>query len=75
MFRHPKRYNLFKKAESAVLKELDLIKYIESKRFQLTTTVGLLTPNQKLVTNEFSQVLIYESSAYDYSNSTDDGQG
>ena len=28
MFRHPKRYNLFKKAESAVLKELDLIKYI-----------------------------------------------
>ena len=75
MFRHPKRYNLVKKAESAILKELDLIKYIESKRFQLTTTVGLLTPNQKLVTNEFSQVLIHESSAYDYSNSTDDGQG
>ena len=34
-----------------------------------------MTPNQRLVTNEFSQMLIYESSAYDYSNSTDDGQG
>ena len=57
------------------MKELDLIKYIESKRFQLSTTVGLLTPKQQLINSEFSQVLIYESSAYDYSNSTDDGQG
>lgn len=37
--------------------------------------VGLLTPKQKLITSEFSQVLVYESSQYDYDNSTDDGQG
>ena len=57
------------------MKELDLIKHIESKREQLSTMVGLLTPQQKLITSEFSQVQIYESSQYDHSNSTDNGQG
>ena len=37
--------------------------------------VGLLTPKQKLFTSEFSQVLIHESSQYDHTNSSDDGQG
>ena len=74
-YKSPKRYKLFGKARSRILKELDLVKYIESKRQLLSTSVGLLTPRQKLITSEFSQVLVYESSQYDYSNSTDDGQG
>ena len=52
-----------------------MIKHIQSKRFQQSSSVGLLTPKQKLISAEFSQVLIYESSQYDHSDSTDDGQG
>ena len=41
----------------------------------MSATVGLLTPKQKLITSEFSQVLVHESSHYDHTNSSDDGQG
>ena len=41
----------------------------------MSATVGLLTPKQKLIISEFSQVLVHESSHYDQANSSDDGQG
>ena len=41
----------------------------------MSATVGLLTQKQKLITSEFSQVLVHESSHYDHTNSSDDGQG
>ena len=34
-----------------------------------------MTPKQKLITSEFCQVVIHESSYYDHTNSSDDGQG
>ena len=38
--------------------------------------MGLLTPQQRLFTDEFSQVLMYESSQYDdQTDSSDNGQG
>ena len=37
--------------------------------------MGLLTPKQKLVISEFSQVLVHESSQYDQLKSSDDDQG
>ena len=42
----------------------------------MSAIVGLLTPQQRLFTDEFSQVLMYESSNYgDQTNSSEDGQG
>ena len=41
----------------------------------MSASVGLLTPKQKLITSEFCQVLVHESSQYDHTNSSDDGQG
>ena len=52
-----------------------MLKFIESKRMLMSGMVGLLTPKQKLFTSEFSQVLVHESSQYDHTNSSDDGQG
>ena len=72
--RLPKRYKRFKRAQEKILKELDLLKFIESKRLQMSATVGLLTPKQKLIISEFSQVIIHESSHNDISNSSDDGK-
>ena len=41
----------------------------------MSATIGLLTPQQRLFADEFSQVLVYESSQYDFSiSSDDDGQ-
>ena len=44
-------------------------------RLQISALVGLLTTKQLLFTDEFSQVLLHEFSPFDYSNSSDDGQG
>ena len=45
-------------------------------RMQMSAIMGLLTPQQRLLTDEFSQVLMYESSHYDdQTGSSDDGQG
>ena len=52
------------------------MKFIESTRLQMSAIMGLLTPQQRLFTDEFSQVLMYESSNYDnQTDSSDDGQG
>ena len=40
----------------------------------MSAIVGLLKPYQRLVANEFSQVLVYESSGFDNQGSSDDGQ-
>ena len=57
------------------MKELDLHKFIESKRLLISASVGLLTPQQLLFTDEISQVLVYESSDSEKITSSDDGQG
>ena len=41
----------------------------------MSAIVGLLTPQQLLFADEFSQVLVQESSNDDQINSSDDGQG
>ena len=41
----------------------------------MSAIVGLMKPQQRLVVNEFSQVLVYESSGFDSSKSSEDGQG
>ena len=40
----------------------------------MSAIVGLLKPYQRLVANEFSQVLVHESSGFDNQGSSDDGQ-
>ena len=39
----------------------------------MSALIGLLKPNLRLLADEFSQILIYESSQSDLSNSSDDG--
>ena len=41
----------------------------------MSATVGLLSPQQLLFADEFSQVVIHESSNSDIQSSSDDGQG
>ena len=41
----------------------------------MSAIIGLLKPQQRLIADEFSQILVYESSQSDMSNSSDDGQG
>ena len=41
----------------------------------MNATIGLLTSKQQLIASEFSQVLVHESSNFDLSVSSDDGQG
>ena len=42
---------------------------------QVSAAVGLLSSRQLLFADEFSQVVVYESSQYDHETSSDDGQG
>ena len=41
----------------------------------MSAIIGLLKPQQRLIADEFSQILVYESSHSDLPNSSDDGQG
>ena len=41
----------------------------------MSAIVGLLKPQQRLLADEFSQILVYESSNSDLTSSSDDGQG
>ena len=41
----------------------------------MSAIVGLLKPKHLLFADEFSQVLVYESSDFDSKGSSDDGQG
>ena len=41
----------------------------------MSAVVGLLKPKHLLFADEFSQVLVYESSNFDQTGSSDDGQG
>ena len=41
----------------------------------MSAIIGLLKPQQRLLADEFSQVLVYESSDCDLTDSSDDGQG
>ena len=50
-------------------------RFIQSKRIQVSAAVGLLSSKQLLFADEFSQVLLYESSQFDHETSSDDGQG
>ena len=61
-----------KKSEKRIGKELDLIKFIQRMRSITSGTLGLLTPQQRLFVDEFSQILIYESSCN--SSGSDDCQ-
>ena len=42
-------------------------------RLQISAIIGLLTPYQRLFVDEFSQVLVYESSNFDEFNTSEDG--
>ena len=42
--RSKKHSKLLKKAQTKLLKQLDLLKFIKSMRLQMSATVGLLTP-------------------------------
>ena len=65
---------MFKRSQDKLLKELDLHRFIQNMRLQISALIGLLTPKQLLITDEFSQLLVHEFSPFDYSNSSDDGQ-
>ena len=41
----------------------------------MSAIIGLLKPQQRLLADEFSQILVYESSQSDLTDSSDDGQG
>ena len=41
----------------------------------MSAIMGLLKPQQRLLADEFSQILVYESSNSDWTSSSDDGQG
>ena len=69
----PKRFKLLEKSQEKLKKELDLVKFIQSKRIQISATVGLLTPQQMLFADEFSQIVVYESSQYNHTDSSCDG--
>ena len=40
----------------------------------MSAIVGLLKPQQRLLADEFSQILVHESSQFDLTGSSDDGQ-
>ena len=42
--REPKRYKLLKKSQTRLDKELDLQRFIQRMRLQISATMGLLTP-------------------------------
>ena len=65
---------MFKRSQHKLSKELDLHRFIQNMRLQISALVGLLTPKQLLITDEFSQLLVHEFSPFDESNSSDDGQ-
>ena len=41
----------------------------------MSAIIGLLKPQQRLLADEFSQILVNESSDCDLTDSSDDGQG
>ena len=41
----------------------------------MSAVMGLITPQQRLLANEFSQILVNESSNSDLTVSSEDGQG
>ena len=43
-FKSPKRHKLFEKAQTKLQRELDLHKFIESKRLLMSAILGLLKP-------------------------------
>ena len=59
-FRQPKRLRILEEAQVLVDKELDLKKYFDRMRFNLSATMGLLTPSQKLFAKQMSRIVINE---------------
>ena len=58
--RQPKRLRILEEAQVLVDKELDLKKYFDRMRFNLSATMGLLTPSQKLFAKQMSRIAINE---------------
>ena len=73
--RYPKRYKLIKKSKVRIDQELDLVKFVQRMRSLISGTMGLLKSKQRLFVDEFSQILVYESSFFDQLSGSDDGQG
>ena len=74
-YKQPKRHKLLQKSENRIKKELDLVKFVKRMRLLISGTMGLLTPQQRLFVDEFSQLLVYESSYFEDESGSDDGQG
>ena len=73
--RQPSRYKLLEKSTKRIQKELDLVQFVKRMRLLISGTLGLLKPQQRLFADEFSQINIHESSFFDNSSGSDDGQG
>ena len=72
-YRQPKRHKILEKSQLRITKELDLVKFVQRMRTLISGTMGLLTPQQRLFVDEFSQILVYESSYFDEMSGSDDG--
>ena len=62
------------KSTKRIEKELDLVKFVKRMRLLISGTLGLLTPQQRLFVDEFSQINVHESSHFDDFSESDDGQ-
>ena len=68
---HRKKYkSMISKADSSVMRELDLIKFIQRQRLTTFTTLATLNGRQQYVADKMATKLIRESS--DLDNSTED---
>ena len=72
-FRQPSRHKLLKKSTKRIEKELDLVKFVKRMRLLISGTLGLLSPQQRLFVDEFSQINVHESSCLDDFSESDDG--
>ena len=72
-FRHPSRHKLLEKSTKRIEKELDLVKFVKRIRLLISGTLGLLSPQQRLFVDEFSQINVHESSYFEEFSESDDG--
>ena len=70
--RKPSKHKLLVKSTKRIQKELDLLQFVKRMRLVISGTLGLLTTQQRLFVDEFSQININESSNIEDFSERDD---